>query len=138
VTAGSASNADQLAGVGPAAYNIGRAYAYVNEEGTIEAGRSRNVTGVNRPSIGLYCVTLASGIDVSSIAPIVSLDKHDDALTVPPASPADDFGILEWDSLNEDCPAGQLEFDSFVVNFDAAGAHQTNARSDQSFMFLIP
>ncbi len=139
-SATTATNAEQLGGAGPEAYNVGRAYAYVNEEGGLAPGRSRNVVSAVKPvsTTGLYCVTLAPGIDTSTIAPIVSLDKHDDALTVPPSGPGDDFGILEWDSVNEDCPAGQLEFDSFSVNFDAAGAHQTNTRSDQSFMFLIP
>ena len=135
-----AADAAQLAGAGPGTYNIGRAYAYVNEEGGIEPGRSRNVVSADKPAstTGLYCVTLASGIDLSSVAPIVSLDKQDDALTVPPSSAGDDFGILEWDSVNEDCPAGTLEFDSFSVNFTAGGAHETNTRNNQSFMFLIP
>jgi hypothetical protein len=96
------------------------------------------VVAADRQSLGTYCVTLAAGIGVGSVAPIVSIDKQGDALTVPPSGPADDFGIVEWDSANDNCPAGQLEIDSFSINFDATGAHVTNTRFDQSFMVLIP
>jgi hypothetical protein len=112
----------------------------VKAGGGIEPGRSRNVVSAVKPTstTGLYCVTLASGIDVSSIAPITSLDKHFSALTVPPGGATDSQGFLEWDSVPEDCPAGQLEFDSLRVTHDFGGNQVTNQRHDQAFMFLIP
>jgi hypothetical protein len=132
-----AGNALKLAGATPATYNIGRAYGYINEEGTVEAARSRNIAGVDRQSIGVYCVTLAPGIQLGTIAPIVTLDKQDSATTVPPQGNSDDQGIVEWDSVPEDCPAGTLEFDSIKQGF-ASGALLSNMRDDQSFMLLIP
>jgi hypothetical protein len=135
--AATATNASQLGGAGPATYNIGRAYGYINEEGTVEAGRSRNIVSVDRSSTGVYCVTLAPGIDLATVAPIVTLDKQDSATTIPPPSSEDDQGIVEWDSVNEDCPAGTLEFDSIIQSF-AAGSLVGNTRNDQSFMVLIP
>ena len=131
-----AGNAAQLAGAGPETYNIGRAYGYINEEGTVEAGRTRNIISVNRPFNGVYCVTLAPGIDVSTIAPVVTLDKHDSATNFMPDA-NNDQGIIEWDSVNEDCPAGQLEVDSFEQQF-TGGALIGNIRDNQSFMIFIP
>jgi hypothetical protein len=135
--AANATNAGTLAGAGPSVYNIGRAYGYINEEGTVEASRSRNIDSVSHPNLGVYCVTLAAGIDLSTIAPIVTLDKQDSATTIPPPNSSNDQGIVEWDSVNEDCPAGTLEFDSIVQDFNA-GALVGNTRNDQSFMVLIP
>ena len=135
--AGTAANALKLGGAPPAQYSIGRAYGYINEEGTVEAARSRNIAGVNRLSLGVYCVTLATGIDLSTVAPIATLDKQDSATTIPPPGTSQDQGIIEWDSVPEDCPAGTLEFDSIKQGF-ASGSLVGNIRDDQSFMVLIP
>jgi hypothetical protein len=132
-----ALNALLLGGAGPATYNIGRAYGYINEEGTVEPARSRNITNANRLSTGVYCVTLAAGIGLSTVAPVVTLDKQDSATNIPPPDPSDDQGIVEWDSVPEDCPAGTLEFDSIKQGFNT-GAFVGNVRDDQSFMVLIP
>jgi hypothetical protein len=132
-----AANAAKLGNLGPAAYNIGRAYAYVNEEGGIDAGRSRNVVNVARQSLGVYCATLAPGIELASVAPLATLDKQDSATTIPPPGTSDDQGIVEWDSVPEDCPSGTLEFDSIKQGF-ASGALVGNQRDDQSFTLLIP
>lgn len=132
-----AANALKLGGAEPAQYSIGRAYGYINEEGTVEAARSRNIAGVNRLSLGVYCVTLAPGIDLSTVAPIATLDKQDSATSIPPPSTSQDQGIIEWDSVPEDCPAGTLEFDSIKQGF-ASGSLVGNIRDDQSFTVLIP
>jgi hypothetical protein len=137
--AATAFNALLLGGAGPATYNIGRAYGYINEEGTgsFEASRSRNIVSVSHPNTGVYCVTLAAGINLSTIAPIVTLDKQDSATSIPPPNTSQDQGIVEWDSVPEDCPAGTLEFDSIKQGF-ASGSLLGNMRDDQSFMVLIP
>ena len=137
--AATAFNALLLGGAGPATYNIGRAYGYINEEGTgsFEAARSRNIVSVTHPNLGVYCVTLAAGIDLSTVAPIVTLDKQDSATNIPPPDTSDDQGIVEWDSVPEDCPAGTLEFDSIKQGF-ASGSLVGNIRDDQSFTVLIP
>ena len=94
---------------------------------------------MTRPSTGVYCVTLAPGIDISAIAPIAALDKHYSATTIPPPSPVHQQGSLEWDSIPEDCPTGTLEFDSIAQDFnDSTGALIGNIRSNQSFTVLIP
>jgi hypothetical protein len=136
-TVPSATNAAKLGNLGPATYNIGRAYAYVNEEGGIDAGRSRNVVDVTRLGLGVYCATLAAGINLATVAPLATLDKQDSATTIPPPSTSDDQGIVEWDSVPEDCPAGTLEFDSIKQGF-ASGTLVGNQRDDQSFTLLIP
>jgi hypothetical protein len=136
-TATNALNSLLLGGAGPATYNLGRAYGYINEEGTVEAARSRNIANVNRLSLGVYCVTLAAGIDLSTVSPIVTLDKQDSATSIPPPDTSHDQGIIEWDSVPEDCPAGTLEFDSIKQGF-ASGSLVGNIRDDQSFMVLIP
>lgn len=132
-----ADNALKLGGAPPAAFNIGRAYAYINEEGTVEAGRSRNVTGATRPFDGVYCVTLAAGIGLGTVAPVVTLDAQDSATTIPPQGNSDDQGIVEWDSVPEDCPQGALEFDSLKQGF-VNGALNQNLRDNQSFTVFIP
>lgn len=133
-----ATNASKLGNLAPAAYSIGRAYAYVNEEGGIDPARSRNVVNVARQSLGVYCATLAPGIGLTTVAPIATLDKEDSATTIPHGGGIDDDeGIVEWDSVAEDCPAGTLEFDSIKQGF-ASGALVGNLRDDQSFTLLIP
>src|SRR4051794_34686273 len=135
--AATAANALKLGGAAPAQYSIGRAYGYINEEGTVEAARSRNIAGANRLSLGVYCVTLAPGIDVSTVAPVATLDKQDSATSIPPPGTSQDQGIIEWDSVPEDCPTGTLEFDSIKQGF-ASGSLVGNIRDDQSFTVLIP
>jgi hypothetical protein len=132
-----AGNALKLGGALPAAYNIGRAYGYISEGGPLVAARSRNIVNSVRQSTGVYCVTLAPGISLSSIAPVITLDAQFSATTIPPAGNSDDEGIVEWDSVPEDCPAGTLEFDSLKQGF-ITGSLNSNLRDDQAFTLLIP
>ena len=132
-----AGNAQKLGGALPAVYNIGRAYAYINEEGSVDPARSRNVTGATRPSDGVYCVTLAAGIGLGTVAPVVTLDAQDSATTIPGVDNSDDEGIIEWDSVPDDCPAGSLEFDSLKQGF-ISGSLNKNLRDNQSFTLLVP
>jgi hypothetical protein len=137
--AANAANALALGGALPARYSIGRAYGYINEEGpgSFVASRSRNIVSVTRPNVGVYCVKLAAGINLSTVAPVVTLDAQDSATTIPPQGNSDDEGIIEWDSVPEDCPVGTLEFDSLKQGFIAGSLNQ-NIRDDQSFTVLIP
>jgi hypothetical protein len=132
-----ANNALKLGNALPATYSIGRAYGYVTEGGPIVPSRSRNIVGAVRQSTGVYCVTLAPGISLSSVAPVVTLDAQFSATTIPPAGNSDDEGIIEWDSVPEDCPAGTLEFDSLKQGF-ISGSLNSNLRDDQAFSLLIP
>lgn len=132
-----ANNALRLGGALPAAYSIGRAYGYVSEGGPIVAARSRNIVSAVKDSTGVYCVTLAPGISLGSVAPVVTLDAAFSATTIPPQGNSDDEGIIEWDSTPEDCPAGTLEFDSLKQGF-ISGALNSNLRDDQAFTVLIP
>ncbi|HKP90239.1 MAG TPA: hypothetical protein VJT75_09720 [Thermoleophilaceae bacterium] len=132
-----AGNAVKLGNALPAAYNIGRAYGYITEGGTVDPARSRNIAGASRPSDGVYCVTLAAGIALGSVAPIITLDAQFSATTIPPQGNSDDEGIIEWDSVPEDCPAGTLEFDSLKQGF-VSGSLNQNLRDNQSFSVLIP
>jgi hypothetical protein len=132
-----AANALKLGGATPATYNIGRAYGYISEGGPLVAARSRNIVNSVRQSTGVYCVTLAPGISLSSIAPVITLDAQFSATTIPPAGNSDDEGIVEWDSVPEDCPAGTLEFDSLKQGF-ISGSLNSNLRDDQAFTLVIP
>jgi hypothetical protein len=132
-----AGNALKLGGALPASYNIGRAYGYVTEGGPLVAARSRNIVSSVRQTTGVYCVTLAPGISLASVAPVITLDAQFSATTIPPQGNSDDEGIVEWDSVPEDCPAGTLEFDSLKQGFINGSLNQ-NLRDDQAFTVLIP
>jgi hypothetical protein len=133
----SARDTQRLGGQLPAKYDIGRAYGYITEGGSAVAARSRNIAGATRPTTGVYCVTLAPGIQLGTVAPVITLDAEFSATTIPPQGNSDDEGIVEWDSVPEDCPAGSLEFDSLKQGF-ISGALNSNLRDDQAFTVLIP
>ena len=50
-----------------------RAFAYVHDQ-VLDSGRSKNIAGFQRLSQGIYCVTLPSSVDVSTVVPSVTPD----------------------------------------------------------------
>lgn len=52
----------------------GRAQAYITRPTGIEATRSRNFTAVAHPSVGVYCLTAAAGINLAQTTPLVTVE----------------------------------------------------------------
>lgn len=59
---------------GPA--GTARAYASVAWSGSLDTDRSRGIVAVSKPGTGLYCVDVSSAIDVSSVAPVATINEQ--------------------------------------------------------------
>jgi hypothetical protein len=89
-----------------------RAYGVVSTFGSLS--RSKNVASVSRPADGVYCITLAGGINPATAFLVVSTDVHADSTN----TLAEDITHAEWDSSASSCPSGALEVQTFVLNGD--------------------
>jgi hypothetical protein len=114
--------------------------------GRVDAGggltNARNVTGVSRPDVGVYCITLAAGIDPATAVLLVTSDNQQNGTS--PA--AENVSVVEWDSQVDGCPAGTLEVNTFVYDGDPvdgdAGAADTPGddlvANNEAFSFAVP
>ena len=81
-----------------------RAFGLVDDAGGLS--RSTNVTNVEISSTGVFCLTLARGIDVGQTGLVATPDSDDDSTKFGDNT---DQTFVEWASGAEDCPAGDLE-----------------------------
>jgi hypothetical protein len=105
-----------------------RAVAVVNSAGSLAPGIGKGVTGITHPGIGISCISLASGIDPSDAMATLTSDSGPGAVvkTVPSSRPAD-------------CPAGQLEVDTFqLMENDSLGTLSESLADNQGFVVLVP
>ena len=118
-----------------------RAYGRVSSLGALS--RSKNVASVTKPDTGIYCITLAAGIDPSTTVMVVGPDSSDNETNTGASA---DESYAEWVSQGTDCPAGALEV--FTYLYDGDGTDNDNgggntagdnlAYDDESFSFLVP
>jgi hypothetical protein len=114
--------------------------------GRVDAGggltNARNVTGVSRPDVGVYCVTLAAGIDPATAVLLVTPDSQQNG-----TSPtAENVSVVEWDSQVDGCPAGTLEVNTFVydgdpIDDDSGGGNTSGddlIANNEAFSFAVP
>jgi hypothetical protein len=124
-----------------------RAYGFVN--GTTVT-RSKNITGVTNPVTGVFCISLAAGIDASSTGAVVTPDIADDATDLQlgvGAGNTNAQAIVEWEPTANRCPAGALEVETAVREELAAADPQggatfitgvANVQSNQPFFIVVP
>ncbi len=85
---------------GPA--GTAKAYALVTDSATFIPALTKGFTAVTRPSTGIYCLTPAAGVDISSSPPIVSPEWNNSSGTDLNVAAAATF-------LFSGCTAGQVE-----------------------------
>jgi hypothetical protein len=118
-----------------------RAYGLVSAAGSLS--RSKNVVGVTPWGSGVYCITLAAGIDSTQTGAVVTPDyAHDNTdlsgLTNKPQA------IAEFDSEPDDCDVGQLEVLTGVRSVTTTGSTDNDVREvdnlpqDEGFFFIVP
>jgi hypothetical protein len=118
------------------------AYGRVDPGGGLS--NAKNVTGVSRPAVGVYCVTPAAGVDPATSVLLVTPDNQQNGTN--PAADAEDASVVEWDSQVDGCPAGTLEVNTFVYDGDpvdddtGAGDSQGDdlKPNNEAFAFAIP
>jgi hypothetical protein len=116
------------------------AYGKVDAGGGLTNGR--NVTGVSRPDVGVYCITLAAGIDPAAAVLLVTPDNQQNGTN----PGAESVSVVEWDSQVDGCPAGTLEVNTFVYDgddIDNDGGTANSAGDDlivnnEAFSFAVP
>jgi hypothetical protein len=121
---------DLAADVSPGATGA-RAWGHVNKVGSLL--RSKRVSGVSSPVLGVYCIDPASGIDTDTAVVIATNDFSTD--DTQPAG--NDEAHVEWVSVAQDCPDNTLEVRTFVYDGNANGTGFVEV-DDEGFAFVIP
>lgn len=116
-----------------------RAFGLVDDAGRLS--RSTNVTNVDIPSAGVFCLTLARGIDTSQTGLLATPDSDDDSTKF---GDNVDQAFVEWVSGAEDCPAGDLEVRTGIRTISTGGSPDADVRTvstaplDEGFFFIVP
>jgi len=116
-----------------------RAFGLVNDAGRLS--RSTNVTNVDIPRVGVFCLTLARGIDISQTGLVATPDSDDDSTKF---GDNVDQAFVEWVSGAEDCPAGDLEVRTAIRTISTGGSPDADVRTvstaplDEGFFFVVP
>lgn len=119
----------------------GTARAYGLVQG-VTLMRSKGVTGVTNPSVGVFCIALAADIDVSKTGLVVTpYYLGDDTAFAINGSQA----IVEWAGQgNYGCAAAQLTVKTGYRSVSTAGSADgdirtlTNLFANESFFFVVP
>ena len=109
---------------GPA--GTARAYGLVSAGGALSATRSRNATVTHAAGTGVYCLTLAAGIDPAKTLAVATLDD----------SAAGVNARVSVNSAGPVCGAGKLQVDT--VAQAVAGTAITATPTDEGFFFVVP
>jgi len=123
----------------PGVPGTARAFGLVNDAGQLS--RSTNVTNVDIPSTGVFCLTLAGGIDTSITGLVATPDSDDDSTKF---GDNVDQTFVEWVSGAEDCRTGDLEVRTGIRSISTDGSPDADVRTitterlDEGFFFVVP
>jgi hypothetical protein len=123
----------------PGVPGTARAFGLVNDAGQVS--RSTGVTNVDIPSVGVFCLTLAHGIDAGQTGLVATPDSDDDSTKF---GDNVDQAFVEWVSGAEDCPAGDLEVRTGIRTISTGGSPDGDVRTistvalDEGFFFVVP
>jgi len=123
----------------PGVPGTARAFGLVNDAGQLS--RSTGVTNVDIPSVGVFCLTLAHGIDTGQTGLVATPDSDDDSTKF---GDNVDQTFVEWVSGAEDCPAGDLEVRTGIRSISTDGSPDADVRTitteplDEGFFFVVP
>jgi hypothetical protein len=111
-----------------------RAYGVVGPAGTLDAARSRAIAGVSKPAVGVYCISLAAGINPASTTIVASPDEADPTST--------SKAVAHVKSTAADCPAGRVEVVIRRFDIDTTTTPGTpkivDHHIDNGFSFIVP
>ena len=130
--------AQGLQGV-PGVPGTARAFGLVNDAGQLS--RSTGVTNVDIPSAGVFCLTLAHGIDTGQTGLVATPDSDDDSTKF---GDNVDQTFVEWVSGAEDCRTGDLEVRTGIRTISTDGSPDADVRTitteplDEGFFFVVP
>ena len=116
-----------------------RAFGLVSDVGQLS--RSTNVTNVDIPSTGVFCLTLAQGIDTGRTGLVATPDSDDDSTKL---GDNVDQTFVEWVSGAEDCRAGDLEVRTGIRTISTDGSPDADVRTvtmeplNEGFFFVVP
>jgi hypothetical protein len=118
----------------PGAPGTARAYGVVGPAGTVDAARSRAIAGVSKPAVGVYCISLAAGINPASTTIVASPDEADPTST--------SKAVAHVKSTAADCPAGRVEVVIRRFDIDTTTTPGTpkivDHHIDNGFSFIVP
>jgi collagen triple helix repeat protein len=101
----------------PGVPGTARAFGLVDDAGTLS--RSANVTNVDIPKEGVFCLALAPGIGAGQTGLVATPDGDDDSTKF---GDNVDQAFVEWVSGAEDCPAGDLEVRTGIRTISTDGS----------------
>jgi hypothetical protein len=96
---------------------------------------------VDIPSVGVFCLTLAHGIDTGQTGLVATPDSDDDSTKF---GDNVDQTFVEWVSGAEDCLAGDLEVRTGIRSISTDGSPDADVRTitterlDEGFYFVVP
>jgi hypothetical protein len=132
-TTGGTGSPGAVGGTGPAGpQGTARAYGLISSAGSLSTSRSKGITAVSRPAVGIFCITLASSIPASTTTAVATPDEGDASST--------DKAVAHINSSAPDCPAGDLEvvmrrfLVDTTVNPPVLAVHHTDA----AFSLVVP
>jgi hypothetical protein len=119
----------------PGAAGTARAFGLVELRGTLS--RSKNAT-VSRVATGVYCITPAAGIDVTTTGIVATPDFTTDTTTLGPP-PVARSAHIEVASAHPNCPGNAFEVETFEINTgNVSGDNYDVELANQSFFFVVP
>ena len=110
---------------GPA--GTARAYASVAWNGSLDTDRSRGIVAVSKPGIGLYCVDVSSAIDVSSVAPVATINEQGST-----------YGFMGSMATIATRTGDSAPCDVRVFTYYRANLSNETFAADQPFFLIIP
>jgi len=127
------------------ASGTGTVRAYGRIDGT-SVTQSQNIESVSNPKDGLFCITLAAGIDPSTTVPLVHPDANGDSSDIGDNAP---LAWAEGSSSDTngvgDCPTGTLLVltgtrteNTTTVSGQTVVASVTNTLANQPFFIAVP
>jgi len=93
------------------------------------------------PSVGVFCLTLAHGIDAGQTGLVATPDSDDDSTKF---GDNVDQTFVEWVSGAEDCRTGDLEVRTGIRSISTDGSPDADVRTitteplDEGFFFVAP
>jgi hypothetical protein len=109
-----------------------RAYGLISSSGTLNTTRSKGITAVSHPAVGIFCIALVSTIAAGTTTVVATPDEGDPSST--------DKAVAHINSEAPDCPAGDLEvvmrrfLVDTTVNPPVLAVHHTDA----AFSLVVP
>jgi hypothetical protein len=109
-----------------------RAYGLISSSGTLNAARSKGISAVSHPAVGIFCIALVSAIPAATTTAVATPDEGDPAST--------NKAVAHINSNAPDCPAGDLQvvMRHFLVDTTVSPPVLTAHHTDAAFSIVVP